>query len=124
MARVGRRKSGAILVEVLLAVAVLALVLTPLTALTLTSRRTTAGAEDTARAVSLAASRLEELLALGPAAWQDEDFAPVPTDPLFERAVAITPRPGGVREIKVSVKWEQGGNEKRIELVTLALPAE
>lgn len=119
-----RRQSGAVLVEVLLATAVLALLLTPLTALTLTSRRTTAAAEDTVQAVSLAKSYLEELLARGPAAWNNDGFAPVPEEPLFERRVAITPQPGGLREIRVSIKWGQGENEKRIELATLALPQE
>jgi len=116
------RESGAVLVEILLAIAVLSVLLTPLTSLTLSSRRTTALAEDTARAVSLAKGFLEELLARGPTAWRDEELAPVPGDPFFEREVTVTSRPSGLREIKVSVKWGQGENEKRIELVTLALP--
>ncbi|HHY92666.1 MAG TPA: hypothetical protein GX511_04940 [Firmicutes bacterium] len=114
-----KRTNGAILVEVLTAVAVLALLATPLTALALAGRHTARAAEQTALALTLAESSLEELLALKPESSQSQGFRPVDDRPAFERALEVIPAGNGLWEIRVSVRWGHGSKGEEIELVTL-----
>lgn len=118
-----RNTYGAILVEVLLAVTLVALIIVPVVSTLSSAHKSATWSENNTEALNLAQSCLEELLANGPEAWISQPFCPVPDNPDFELAVGINLLPARLYEIHVYIRWGEVPDAQTLELATLATPA-
>jgi type II secretory pathway pseudopilin PulG len=111
---------GSILIDVLLAAVLVALIVTPVVSLLVTSHKTTTEVEQRLEALTLAQSHLEELLAAGPEAWISQPFCILPDKPEFELAVNVDLMPARMYKIHVLIRRGDVPYDQTLELATLA----
>lgn len=120
-------EDGFTLVEVLLALAIIGIVVVPLTALFVENAGSGAEAYSYLRAAYLAQARIEELRALPFSGVVSEPAVAIPGAPGYLRQVAVTEQrtpmeialglPARLKQVTVTVTWD--GGRKNVSLSTL-----
>lgn len=116
-----RSQLGAILIEHLVAIVVLAIVVTGVFTLLSVGSLSQALAQDLSLATNLAQRRLEEVRAAG-----YENAASLPRQPVdpaafrgYEWQVEVIDQASGLKQITATVYWNRRGHERSVRLVAL-----
>lgn len=112
-------ESGLTLVEVVVAVALLAVVLTPMLRGFVVAGQSVPESARRARALALARSTLDEVTARP--LWTDiagSAPAPHPLDAAFSVSTTVTERLPYLKDVVVTVKWQEAGGVRKVDLFT------
>lgn len=125
--RASAGEGGFTLVEVVLALAIIGIIVVPLTALFIANAGSGAEAYSYLRAAYLAQARIEEFRALPFSSVVSEPAAAVPDAPGYLRQVTVTEQrttteillglPARLKQVTVTVTWD--GGRKNVSLSTL-----
>jgi len=116
------KTAGFTYIETLLAVALIGIAFVPLVGVFLAAAYAQETAESFVTATMLAQEGMEELLAAPPGEVTSAARAAVPGYPGYERQVEVTALGPELREVRVTVFWREGDEDKELQLVTLLLP--
>ena len=111
---------GFALIEVMIALFVLAAILGPLLSVLVTAHHKTAFAQDDMEILMAAQAQMEELLASDLTAWMSKPFQPVPGYSAYEHAVKVKRLPVGLYKIQIFIQRRDPSHSQTFELATLA----
>jgi Tfp pilus assembly protein PilV len=119
-----RQQQGNILVEGVVAAAILVVALIPIFGSFMLAPQVHRQTGSRTVALNIARARLERLHALTGAEWDalpPSETAPDPSDPAYTVTQTVTPRAGlaGLKDVQVTVTWtDQRGRPQRLTLTT------